>query len=96
MSGLGGFFAQHGRDLLEGATGTAVFVAIAKHMPDWPLSWQSIYEWFRGSIQEIANQRSGAVTSDVESSRRENSNRAGSSKLEQGPTSAGEGPQAEK
>jgi hypothetical protein len=47
--------------VLEGATGTAVFVAVAKHMPEWPLTWKGIYDWVKGSIQEVAAQRSGQV-----------------------------------
>jgi hypothetical protein len=47
--------------LLGGATGTAMLVAVAKHMPDWPITWKGIYDWFKGSVQEIAAQRSGGV-----------------------------------
>lgn len=52
--------------VLEGATGTAIFVAIAKHIPDWPLSCKGIWDWFKGSIQEIAAQRSGQPVNPTE------------------------------
>lgn len=45
--------------VLAGSTGTVVFVSLAKHMPDWPITWKGIYEWIKGSIQEVAAQRSG-------------------------------------
>ena len=45
--------------VLAGSTGTLVYASIARHMPDWPITWKGMYEWFRGSIQEIAAQKSG-------------------------------------
>lgn len=51
--------------ILSGATGTAVFVAVAKHMPDWPITCRGLWEWFRGSIQEIAAQRSGGTATST-------------------------------
>ncbi len=46
--------------LLEGSTGTLVFFAVAKWMPEWPITAKGIYDWVKHSIQEIASQRSGA------------------------------------
>lgn len=48
-------------DTLSGGTVTWVLTAVAKHMPDWPLTWQKMYEWFRATAQEVANQRSGGT-----------------------------------
>lgn len=58
--------------ILSGATGTAVFAAIAKHMPDWPVTWQGLYEWAKGSIQEIASQRSGVQITENPTERKVN------------------------
>lgn len=62
MNAFINYFAQHGKDILEGATGTAVFVSIAKWIPDWPLNWEKMWNWGKHSVQEIAAQRSGNFT----------------------------------
>jgi hypothetical protein len=48
-------------DVLSGATGTAILVAVAKHMPEWPITWKGLYDWFKGSVQEVAAQRGGGA-----------------------------------
>lgn len=42
--------------------GTLVASAIVRHMPEQiPTSIQAIYAWFRSSLQEIVNQRTGIM-----------------------------------
>lgn len=46
-------------DALSGATGSIIIGAFAKHLPAWPITCQGVYDWLKGSIQEVASQRSG-------------------------------------
>lgn len=39
------------------AGGSMVFVSIARHIPDWPLSCAKLWGWFKDSTQEIASQK---------------------------------------
>lgn len=45
--------------IIGGSGAAMLFNAWAKHIPDWPLSWAKLWEWFRGTAQEVASQRSG-------------------------------------
>ena len=35
----------------------ASFSAAARHMPDWPLTCEKMWGWFKDSVQEIASQK---------------------------------------
>jgi hypothetical protein len=37
--------------------GSFAFAAIARHIPDWPLSCAKLWGWFKDSTQEIASQK---------------------------------------
>lgn len=55
----------HGISSNSGASaliGTLLVSAIVRHMPEQaPTSFQALYTWFRSSVQEVVNQRSGVV-----------------------------------
>lgn len=36
---------------------TTALTAVARHMPDWPLSWAKMWGWFKDSVQEYASQK---------------------------------------
>lgn len=50
--------------ILGGSGAVILFTAWARHIPEWPLSWAKIWEWFRGTAQEVASQRSGQNPKD--------------------------------
>ena len=49
----------HVGTILGTGGGFLLFNAWAKHIPDWPISPAKCWEWFKGTAQEVASQRSG-------------------------------------
>lgn len=54
--------AQHSTAILSGTMGTLVFSAVARHLPRvWPITLKDVWFAIVDTVQEIANQRSGAA-----------------------------------
>lgn len=62
------FVYQHGTELLTGSSVTLLVTACARHIPDWPLTYGKMWEWLRGTVQEVVSQRSGMAIGTVSAS----------------------------
>ena len=53
--------ASHWSAIFGSAGGMILFGAWARHIPDWPLTLEKMWSWFKDTAQEVASQKSGTT-----------------------------------